>query len=459
MAILERIKRENAVNEFLCKKNDKSYLEETLTKVLNAIEKRLPFSQDMLSLSWEYCWHYRDTKEDILESKLWKTIAQQMLDIIGNMQTMQRDFLWLTSWLLHSVIFYIEIDGRPLFERANEIVNTNINKEATGRLSAIMMELKTNDNGKQWDDLQAYGLEDDFVMVSDQEEEEKTESTPPRRPDVRQDTTEHPLKPEYNEHALRRLNAVIGKAGANMIDHYNETVYLGQLHMKNTILNDDFQHSVEHCYFISKRKISHLNTMMKALQIIEGKISKGEGYNIKRVLRKKNLFREYSFENPAYFDVKLNVEVFRKSVESISIVAEVQVMVPFMNTFKKEVSHKLYQIQRQQEHFEKMTKISKKLTEFEPNFTAILATGKVRDLCKYMIEHIMDTQFVINYRFQNKANIFHAIFRFDNIAIYKYLTRPGQSVPVTDKVLRAKFAEKDGRGSHTFYELLKSNSK
>eukprot|EP01083_Nonionella_stella_P075264 204535_1 len=425
MAILERIKRENAVNEFLCKKNDKSYLEETLTKVLNAIEKRLPFSQDMLSLSWEYCWHYRDTKEDILESKLWKTIAQQMLDIIGNMQTMQRDFLWLT----------------------------------TGRLNVIMMELKINDNGKQWDDLQAYGLEDDFVMVSDQEEEEKTESTPPRRPDVRQDTTEHPLKPEYNEHALRRLNAVIGKAGANMIDHYNETVYLGQLHMKNTILNDDFQHSVEHCYFISKRKISHLNTMMKALQIIEGKISKGEGYNIKRVLRKKNLFREYSFENPAYFDVKLNVEVFRKSVESISIVAEVQVMVPFMNTFKKEVSHKLYQIQRQQEHFEKMTKISKKLTEFEPNFTAILATGKVRDLCKYMIEHIMDTQFVINYRFQNKANIFHAIFRFDNIAIYKYLTRPGQSVPVTDKVLRAKFAEKDGRGSHTFYELLKSNSK
>eukprot|EP01083_Nonionella_stella_P273281 926961_1 len=83
MAILERIKRENAVNEFLCKKNDKSYLEETLTKVLNAIEKRLPFSQDMLSLSWEYCWHYRDTKEDILESKLWKTIAQQMVDIIG----------------------------------------------------------------------------------------------------------------------------------------------------------------------------------------------------------------------------------------------------------------------------------------------------------------------------------------------------------------------------------------
>eukprot|EP01083_Nonionella_stella_P273282 926963_1 len=164
-----------------------------------------------------------------------------------NMQTMQRDFLWLTSWLLHSVIFYIEIDGRPLFERANEIVNTNINKEATGRLSAIMMELKTNDNGKQWDDLQAYGLEDDFVMVSDQEEEEKTESTPPRRPDVRQDTTEHPLKPEYNEHALRRLNAAIGKAGVNMIDHYNETVYLGQLHMKNTILNDDFQHSVFIC--------------------------------------------------------------------------------------------------------------------------------------------------------------------------------------------------------------------
>eukprot|EP00483_Globobulimina_turgida_P003951 UN03959 len=76
-----------------------------------------------------------------------------------------------------------------------------------------------------------------------------------------------------------------------------------------------------------------------------------------------------------------------------------------------------------------------------------------------MIEHIMDTQFVLNYRFENKANIFHAIFRFDNIEIYKYLTRASQSPPVSDDLLRAKFAEKDGRKSTPFYELLKSNSK
>eukprot|EP01083_Nonionella_stella_P088632 247115_1 len=505
MAILERIKREKAVNDFLCKQNDKSYLEETLAKVLSAIEKRQPFSQDMLSLVWEYCWHYREPRKDILESKLWKTIADQMTDIIQNMQTMQRDFLWLVSWLLHSVIFYIEIDGKPLFERANEIVNTKINIEATGRLNAIMMELKTNEKGKQWDELQAYGMEDDFVMVSDQEEEKEEVEAAPRRPDVRQDTTEHPLKPEYNEHALRRLNAVIGKSGVNMIDHYNETVYLGQLHMKNAILNDDFQHSVEQLLLDMKAEdksfeyaykagpikklercltkidtkyidakfpssgqildiarctiiLQDMPTMLKTLRILEEKIGNGEGHNIEGVLRKKNLFRDYSFKNPGYCDVKLNVEVFSKSVESIAIVAEIQVMVQFMNTFKKEISHKLYQIQRQQEHFEKMTKISKKLTEFEPNFTAILAKGKVKDLCKFMIERMLDTNLVINYRFKNKSNIFHAIFRFDNIEIYKYLTRPGQAVPVTDKLLREKFEEKDGRGSRTFYELLKSNA-
>eukprot|EP01083_Nonionella_stella_P010042 28689_1 len=505
MAILEKIKRERAVNEYLCKQNDAVFLQTNLEKVMVAIKQRLPFSQDMLSLAWHFSWHYAKNA-DILDSPLWKIIAEQMTDIISNMQTKQRDFLWLTTWLLESVIFYQDVDGNPLFERANEIVNSKINQEATTRLNERISHLKENDNGALWSALQEYGMDDDYVVVEDN----------PLRI-VRQDATEYPLTPEYNEHALRRLNASIGKTGVNMIDLYNETVYLGQIHMKNAILNEAFQHSVERLLSDLKKEDSNFDyvfragpikklercltkidtkyidakfpsasnildiarctvifndipTMLKALTDIENKITAGGGYSIQKVLRKKNLFRDYNFKNPQYCDVKLNVEVFHKEVQSTSIIAEIQVMVQFMNTFKREISHKLYQIQRKEDHFEKMTKIAKKLTEFEPNFTAILASGKVKDLCKFMIERMMNSAFLINYRFKNDSNIFHALFRFDNIGLYEYITRKAQSNPPKQQLLRDKFQERDTSdlleesfknkygGGSPIYEALNSNS-
>eukprot|EP00488_Nonionellina_sp_1-RS-2012_P002577 TRINITY_DN5013_c0_g1_i1.p1 TRINITY_DN5013_c0_g1~~TRINITY_DN5013_c0_g1_i1.p1 ORF type:complete len:131 (-),score=32.07 TRINITY_DN5013_c0_g1_i1:102-494(-) len=130
--------------------------------------------------------------------------------------------------------------------------------------------------------------------------------------------------------------------------------------MKNAILNDAFQSSVERLLLDLKKKdpsfdyvykagpikkiercLTKIDTkyidakfpsasnildiarctlifndmpmMLNALKDIEDIIQNGGGYSVRSIVRKKNLFREYNFDNPQYCDVKLNVEVWQKA--------------------------------------------------------------------------------------------------------------------------------------------------
>eukprot|EP01084_Bolivina_argentea_P025116 46731_1 len=159
--MLEKLKRDKSVNDYLCKSKHIPFLELTLQNVIEALELRNPFSADMLSLAWHYCWYYRKNRSDILDSKLWHVMSTQLEDIINNIQSKQRDFLWLTTWLLPCTIFYCQVNGKPLFERATDIVNRKANKEGAKRLNNIILKVQQNNEGKEWNDLQEYGIEDE----------------------------------------------------------------------------------------------------------------------------------------------------------------------------------------------------------------------------------------------------------------------------------------------------------
>eukprot|EP01084_Bolivina_argentea_P025117 46732_1 len=64
--MLEKLKRDKSVNDYLCKSKHIPFLELTLQNVIEALELRNPFSADMLSLAWHYCWYYRKNRSDIV---------------------------------------------------------------------------------------------------------------------------------------------------------------------------------------------------------------------------------------------------------------------------------------------------------------------------------------------------------------------------------------------------------
>ena len=103
--ITSKINQQNGIIENIMNELDnigeqsKEIFNKIITEMMiNIIQKKLIFSDDLLGLSWKI----ESNKGDPLQSEIWKTISKTCSDIIKNKN--KRDWYWLKTYMLPSKV-------------------------------------------------------------------------------------------------------------------------------------------------------------------------------------------------------------------------------------------------------------------------------------------------------------------------------------------------------------------
>eukprot|EP01083_Nonionella_stella_P146242 459712_1 len=103
---------ENIMKQLNLKHNTKQIFQSTIMDIMiNILENKLAFSQDILNLCWELaCYHNNNP----LSSKLWKALKKTCKEVINNTQKMtsERDWFWFKSFILPSTIWFKEVERK-----------------------------------------------------------------------------------------------------------------------------------------------------------------------------------------------------------------------------------------------------------------------------------------------------------------------------------------------------------
>merc|ERR1712228_117293 len=122
--MIKKLKLQSAMNEdFIKNAENNKDANEWITKMIeylcSLIERRMVFSDDMLSLCWNYTVFVH--KEEALESNLWKAIIKSCDEVIQSKDS--NNWYWLKQCMLTSTIW---IQENPL-NAANDGQNENDN--------------------------------------------------------------------------------------------------------------------------------------------------------------------------------------------------------------------------------------------------------------------------------------------------------------------------------------------
>eukprot|EP01083_Nonionella_stella_P078062 213426_1 len=375
--------------------------------MVNIIQHKLAFSDDILNLCWSFEPHP-------LSSKLWLTIQNVCKDIIqhGN----QRDWRWMRTFIIPSTIWYKDVGAEAdepqydiwhkeytqrsprtptsprnlerksyLYYRLLHIVDI----QSVSELKSLEQRLSTvaNKDKTSWNTLIRYEMERDYQYDF-----------------VRQDSIAIPnaILPKYTFQSLTENSSP--SAAFNSHRFYDHNQYLPELILLAHIVDDEFQKSIQKIFNIDKhvnvgyigdekqkdtfmvkyvrgpvktmeRAISKADTdyfdeefptsacildvnrcalvfndiksLLFALGLFRNKVKYYQSGNVIGIVRDKNRFKDY-INQVQYADIKLNLVIKGKQN---NIIGEVQFLLQTMLDFRKK-AHNLYSIERQKEYLE-----------------------------------------------------------------------------------------------------------
>eukprot|EP01083_Nonionella_stella_P315613 1140538_1 len=408
------INRITGICDYAINQMSKEHMDANIAFISDCIKKRAPFSDDMLNICMTYI-KKRDGAKNVMKSELFETIMSCFNDIIKDTSD-KLGFEWLNAFLVPSAIWFWEHpleQGKLLFEELIIKVQEESKKQAKNWLSDEIAKMKTDE--QTWDALIGYGDDDDITAIP------------------RQDALNKGLKA-----ARPKLDFIRDKTiGFDPIQHYNSNIYLNQLLLMANKVDGEFQTEmdritneikaknaltaqyrggpvktatrskikVESEYFceafpsaarlLDINRCSLLFTNASDLVIfvrqfkefIEHKQSKC----ILNIVRIKNGFRELNEaintnQNYFYADLKMNVCVLNTKTGG-ELIGEVQCLLLFMSTYKNNVSHALYGIERRNEFLSNFAMIRHELLDENTQLFTNAAFGNYKNVIHSIVTH------------------------------------------------------------------------
>eukprot|EP01083_Nonionella_stella_P171997 588934_1 len=410
--LLKAFKHEDAWDE------DNQLLHHLITKfIIKAIQNREVFGKDMLFYAWHFVTNDEKTKNNPLESDLFKTMMTTYTEILCNTED-KAGWKWLRKYFVDSLIWYLphpksttqkhqedeedDMDDNDDLEFI--LQNTlfyellvRVRKESK-RQSDLLLKRKIwnikQEKAKHWKQLTEYNVVTEHSA------------------NARQDLCGC-IQPKYTEDDLNE-DLYPPSIHFNAKEHYDKNIYLNELMFRANVLDATFQKDIRklskqicnetngkinaryragpvktlkrsllkvdndyiQAMYPTSAKIVDINrcalqftdieTMMKFIVIFEKKIKNQNAHSIKKIIRCKNGWSVYNQYHPQYTDIKLNVLIQSPYDEQQMIVGEVQFLLDLMSKFKR-IAHRLYGVERLYEMVYNYNKLVSHVQSFKDN--------------------------------------------------------------------------------------------
>eukprot|EP01084_Bolivina_argentea_P137299 241805_1 len=385
--------------------------------MMQAMEKRIPFSADLMY----YAWYYNlNNGLKPLESKLWSSMMKTFTAILSNTDD-KKGWKWLKRYFINSLIWFLphpeqenkdkknekeedddknDIDSllkKTLFYELLKRVRTESKKQSDLLLKQKVDSMKSK-SVDEWNALTTFNVNTQYSAIA--------------RQDLDIDGC---LQPKFSVDDLS-VKKYPPSTHFSAQKHYDTAIYLNELLFNANIMDKQFQrdmqsivtdikndkdnnitdvsyragpvktlarsqNKVENDYVNEKyptaAKILDLNRcaiqfnaiddMLQFIDIFIKKVQNKQAYGIIALVRVKNGWSIYNELYPSYTDIKLNV-MFRYKINGVvtTLITEVQLLLGLMSSFKKK-AHKLYSVQRQFEFVYNFAKLKDKMRSFSNN--------------------------------------------------------------------------------------------
>eukprot|EP01084_Bolivina_argentea_P297063 511711_1 len=439
---------ENILNGLLLigQQSKEIFLKSINEVIINIINKKQVFSDDMLNL----CWKIAEMNGDPLQSELWHAIKSTCQQIISKKN--KRDWYWMKHCLMISNIWYyrvqsianIKMEQKHDNDDSNEQKSIDktylyyflldlVNKESKNQLDKLDQNItkQTLNNEVLWNNLINFKLEP-YQLI-----ELQTDQHP------RQDNIPNGIVAGYTKEQLNQNGTNHSFEGVSFYDHQQ---YLCNLLLLAQTVDAEFQKSIQKTFNVNKRtNIGRINvneqkhnddidgnniieykggpvkllerarakaineyteedfptsscvldfnrcslvfkdikSLLNGLDLFIKKVTSYQSGCVIGIVRLKNGFTEYAKIGPRYADIKVNVLIKGKYH---NIVGEVQFLITTMVNFKKS-AHNLYSISREEEFVSKsVTKILPSLLDITKQLKVSASLGNINGILQTMVD-------------------------------------------------------------------------
>eukprot|EP01084_Bolivina_argentea_P318162 551712_1 len=387
--IIERLKKQQAMNKHFIKSvvekktdtgNDTNvnvniyieWLEQMCLYLCDLIQNKMVFSDDMLSLCWNYTIY--KYKKQALNSKLWTVIITSCIDVIEHRDS--NNWYWFKKYMLKSTI-WLQINPEKdeqlslndlLVQKLFDITNIQSIKNS---IKLKEMEKKFNLN---WKSLVDFDIEtkydenprqDDIPngLIAKYSKEELSQNINPsttfnalKHYDINQYLPNlvlicHMVNDEFQECIMDIFN-INNATNTNICDFYNKDIENGDNENLITYRRGPIK-QISRCKVKSENDYrtmkfptsSHLldvlrctlifenvYNLLKTLKEFEYKVNNNKCGIIKEIIRVKNGFKNWNSNNPNYCDIKLNIII--QTERHYAVIGEIQFLIRDISNFK-----------------------------------------------------------------------------------------------------------------------------
>ena len=231
--------KQATTNRFIAEINaayKRELLETMLKVILQSIDEKTAYSDDMLFITFYYEIYERNGKMiKPTETFLYKRINKVLLEILHNTKN-KKDWYWMKNYILTSSIWYFKIDPN---DKKSKFLWYNVfkwvddeTKIQSNILSEPMREIE-NKNILEWNKLINYSIDTNYKYE-----------------DVRQDVIKRGLKSEYTVKYLTQNVSI--SSTFNPLTHYDLSQYLTKLILICHEIDDKFHIDMERLFNINK---------------------------------------------------------------------------------------------------------------------------------------------------------------------------------------------------------------
>eukprot|EP01083_Nonionella_stella_P046173 123619_1 len=378
-----------------------------VTFMMQAIEYRRPFSCDMLYYAWYFTINEYGDQALGDHCKLWTTMMKTYTEILRDTSD-KIGWAWLKKYFITSLIWYLPhpINSKKNEETHDEDGRDDMDSALKQTLFYELLVRVREESKKQSNELLKENIDQIKLKQPDEWNELVSYNTNTKySSDARQDVCGC-LKPKYTEMDLSE-SKYPPSTHFSAKKHYDTNIYLNELIFRANIVDRQFQRDMKwitktismeigdpityragpiktlqrsqtkvendyiSCKYPTSAKILDINrcalqfetiqSLMKFIELFSTKIKNKSARCIKEIIRCKNGWAVYNVDYPQYTDIKLNV--FIESAADDAVIAEVQLLLRLMSSFKK-IAHKLYAVERKFELVYNFQKMADEMSHF-----------------------------------------------------------------------------------------------
>eukprot|EP01083_Nonionella_stella_P161336 528300_1 len=401
------------------------WMENMVKYVCRLIEKKMAFSDDMLSLCWNYI--LRLDEENVLESALWKVIISSCSEVIEGKDS--NYWYWFRQYMLKSTVWLQPDPTAKEDDKLDSLLIKHLFRMsfAQSKINNGILKQMEEKFEADWKSLIAFDVETNYGM------------------NPRQDEISNGLMAKYSKEELsQNINP---SSTFNALKHYDMNQYLPNLLLLCHIINDEFQDCVmtafginattnttalndtTNCIKYRRGPIKQLvrcrakcendyrraqfpssahvldvvrctlifedvNGLLEELNGFVDKVRDNKCGVIREIVRVKNGFGEWNSSNPNYCDIKVNVRI--ETARHDAVIGEMQFLLRDMSIFKL-VAHKLYAITRLDEEYLSVLKLKPIMMDHAKCLLNASYFNDSHEISNAMVVHQKDVNFIANH--------------------------------------------------------------